>query len=159
MGVLHQALEIIFEVQMKRNNEKIARRKISFPTHKTCFFFFFLDPSYFQSFYLFHFLSILNDLKCYKSATFSSTNHVWTLITTKQLQFFFGWLGLSFSNVWWFVFLNSWPPLIWGAKIFSILICFWWFLVHQCINRRGSSFFWTPKTTKSSPWIWSTLNA
>jgi hypothetical protein len=26
---------------MKRNNEKIARRKISFPTHKIRFFFFF----------------------------------------------------------------------------------------------------------------------
>jgi hypothetical protein len=29
MGVLPQALEIIFEVQMKKSNEKIARRKIS----------------------------------------------------------------------------------------------------------------------------------
>jgi hypothetical protein len=47
MGVLLQTLEIIFEVQMKRSNEKIARRKISFPTHKTCFkkFSFSLDPS------------------------------------------------------------------------------------------------------------------
>jgi hypothetical protein len=34
LGVLPQALEIIFEVQMKWSNEKIARRKISFPTHK-----------------------------------------------------------------------------------------------------------------------------
>jgi hypothetical protein len=41
MGALPQALEIIFEVQMKRRNEKIARRKISFPTHKTRFFFLF----------------------------------------------------------------------------------------------------------------------
>jgi hypothetical protein len=40
MGVLPQALEIIFEVQMKRSNEKIARRKISFSTHKTWFFLF-----------------------------------------------------------------------------------------------------------------------
>jgi hypothetical protein len=40
MEVLPQALEIIFEVQMKRNNNKIGRRKISFPTHKTRFFFF-----------------------------------------------------------------------------------------------------------------------
>jgi hypothetical protein len=32
MGALPQALEIIFEVQRKKNNEKIARRKISFPT-------------------------------------------------------------------------------------------------------------------------------
>jgi len=51
MGALPQALEIIFELQMKRNNEKITRRKISFPTYKTCFFSFFfsLDPSYFQT--------------------------------------------------------------------------------------------------------------
>jgi hypothetical protein len=50
MGALSQALEIIFEVQMKRSNEKIARRKISFLTHKTIFFLFFfpLDLSYFQ---------------------------------------------------------------------------------------------------------------
>jgi len=50
MGALPQALEIIFEMQMKKSNKKIARREISFPTHKTCFFFS-LDPSYFQSFY------------------------------------------------------------------------------------------------------------
>jgi hypothetical protein len=35
MGALSQALKIIFEVQWKRNNEKIIRRKISFPTYKT----------------------------------------------------------------------------------------------------------------------------
>jgi hypothetical protein len=38
MGALPQALEIIFEMQRKRSNEKIARRKKSFPTHKTRFF-------------------------------------------------------------------------------------------------------------------------
>jgi hypothetical protein len=30
MGALPQALEIMFEVQRKKNNEKIERRKISF---------------------------------------------------------------------------------------------------------------------------------
>jgi hypothetical protein len=40
MGVLPQDLEIIFEVQMKGSNEQIARRKTSFPTHKTRFFSF-----------------------------------------------------------------------------------------------------------------------
>jgi hypothetical protein len=35
MGALPQALEIIFQVQMKMSNEKVARRKIIFPTHKT----------------------------------------------------------------------------------------------------------------------------
>jgi hypothetical protein len=49
MGALPQALEIIFEVERKKINEKITRRKISFPTYKMRFFSFFfsLDPSYF----------------------------------------------------------------------------------------------------------------
>jgi hypothetical protein len=42
MKVLPQAVEIIFEVQRKRNNEKIARRKINFSTYKMQFFSFFL---------------------------------------------------------------------------------------------------------------------
>jgi hypothetical protein len=33
MGALPQALEIIFEVQRKRSNEKIARKQLSTPTH------------------------------------------------------------------------------------------------------------------------------
>jgi hypothetical protein len=49
MGALPQTLEIIFEMQRKKNNEKIKRRKISFSTYKTHFFSFFLDPSYFQT--------------------------------------------------------------------------------------------------------------
>jgi hypothetical protein len=51
MGVLPQALEIIFEMQMKRSNEKITRKKKAFKFTKHVFFFFFffsLDPSYFQ---------------------------------------------------------------------------------------------------------------
>jgi hypothetical protein len=39
MEALPQALEIIFEMQMKNNNKKITRRKISFLTYKTLFFF------------------------------------------------------------------------------------------------------------------------
>jgi hypothetical protein len=34
MGTLFQALEIIFEVQKKRGDEKIIKKK-SFPTYKT----------------------------------------------------------------------------------------------------------------------------
>jgi hypothetical protein len=45
MEILLQALEIMFEMQMQRNNEKITRREINFPTCKTCFFpFFFFGP-------------------------------------------------------------------------------------------------------------------
>jgi hypothetical protein len=52
MGMLPQALEIIFELQMRRSNEKTTRREINFPTYKTYFFPFFsspLGPSYFQT--------------------------------------------------------------------------------------------------------------
>jgi hypothetical protein len=42
MGVLPQAPKIIIEVQRKRSNEKITRRKISFPTYKPHLLFFFL---------------------------------------------------------------------------------------------------------------------
>jgi len=47
MGTLPQALEIIFEVQRQRSNEKITRREIRFPTYKT--HFFPLGPSCFQT--------------------------------------------------------------------------------------------------------------
>jgi len=49
MGVLPQALEIIFEVQKKRSNEKKTKKKKNLLTYKTLFFFLSLDPSYFQT--------------------------------------------------------------------------------------------------------------
>jgi hypothetical protein len=42
MGMIPQALEIIFEVQRKRNNERIARKKKAFQLTKCVFFFFLL---------------------------------------------------------------------------------------------------------------------
>jgi hypothetical protein len=87
MGVLCQALKVIFEVQMTRRNEKIARRKISFPTYKTCFFsFFFLCGPLLLSKLItfFYSLFILNDLKFSRSPTLSSTNYVGTLAATEQ---------------------------------------------------------------------------
>jgi len=71
MKVLPQALEIIFEVQRKRSNEKITRKKKSLPTYKTLFFFISLDLSYFQTSQLSYFLFILNDLKCFRRVTSS----------------------------------------------------------------------------------------
>jgi hypothetical protein len=44
MGAVFQALEIIFEEQMKLSNEKITRKKKSFATHKTHFFSFLSTP-------------------------------------------------------------------------------------------------------------------
>jgi F0F1-type ATP synthase membrane subunit a len=51
MGTLPQAFKIIFEMQRKKINEKITRKKKRFATLKTHLFFFFfsLDPSYFET--------------------------------------------------------------------------------------------------------------
>jgi hypothetical protein len=99
IGALSQALQIIFEVQRKRNNEKITRRKISFPTYKLCFFKFFLHfgPLLLSNLIVFFSLFILNNLKCYRSATWSCTNHLGTLIATKQhIKKFLGVWELTF---------------------------------------------------------------
>jgi hypothetical protein len=47
MGALPQALEIIFEVQRKKSNEKNSKKKKSFSNYKTLLFSHLLDPSYF----------------------------------------------------------------------------------------------------------------
>jgi hypothetical protein len=78
MGALPPVQEIIFEVQSKMNNEKIARRKINFSTYKTCFFFFF---SFLWTFLLSKlqtfsfFIHLLNGL-CHRNVTFNFTNHL-----------------------------------------------------------------------------------
>jgi hypothetical protein len=47
--------------------------------------FFLLDPSNFQSPYLYYFFFNYSDLKCYESATLRSTNHFSTLKAMEQL--------------------------------------------------------------------------
>jgi hypothetical protein len=67
-GVLPQALEIIFEVQRKRSNEKKkTRKKRAFQLTNRVFFFFSLFG--FQISELSYFLFIYDNLKCYLSAT------------------------------------------------------------------------------------------
>jgi len=62
MGVLPQALEIIFKVQMKKSNEKVARRKICFSTYKNIFIYLF-GSLLFSNHIFFNFLFILYNLK------------------------------------------------------------------------------------------------
>jgi hypothetical protein len=66
MGALRPALEFIFQVQRKRNNEKIERRKVSFATHKTHFFFvyFLFEPLLLSKLQTFSFLVHFKRLKC-----------------------------------------------------------------------------------------------
>jgi len=74
MGALHQTLEIIFEAQRKKSNEKNFKIKISFPTYKTPPSLWtrslFKPHNFFISFF------ILNDLKCYRNAIRSFTIHL-----------------------------------------------------------------------------------
>jgi len=83
MGVLPQVLEIIFEVQRKMSKEKITIREINFSNLQKTFFFFLFGSFILSNLLTFFFLFILNDLKCYRNTTLSSTNHFCILITTK----------------------------------------------------------------------------
>jgi len=67
MRALPQAIEIIFEVQRKRSNEKITTTKISFSVYKTRFLPLLFAPLLLSN--LITFLFILNNLKCYRSTT------------------------------------------------------------------------------------------
>jgi hypothetical protein len=80
MGAL-LALDTIFEVQRKRSNNKKTNKLSNL--HNMVFFFFFgslWTPPTFKAHYFFNVLFILNDLKCYRSATWSFTNHLGTAI-------------------------------------------------------------------------------
>jgi len=138
---------------MKRNNEKIIRKKKSFPTHKMCFFFpSYWTPFIFKASNFFISPLFLNDLKCYRSTTLISTNHMWSLIATKQYTILVSWLGLVFvvfGGL--FFFLSSSPPLLWGAITFSILIRF--FDDFQICQQEGFKFCLDTKKTEPSPWI------
>jgi hypothetical protein len=62
MGMLLQALEIMFEVQRKRINEKITRKKKPFQLTKL-FFFFFFGPLLLSNLITFLFLIHLKQFK------------------------------------------------------------------------------------------------
>jgi len=83
-GVLFQAIEIIFEMQRKRCNEKNNKTKNNLSNLQNMGFFSLFGPLLLSNLIILFFLFILNDLKCYKSATWSSANHIWTLIATEQ---------------------------------------------------------------------------
>jgi hypothetical protein len=97
MGARIQTLEIIFEVQRKRINEKITRKEISLLTYKTPFFSFFLFGRLLLSnlktfLFLIHFkyfkMLYEHHLKFYKSSLYFNNNKA----TCKE---FFGCLGTS----------------------------------------------------------------
>jgi hypothetical protein len=109
-----------FELQMKRSNEKIVRRKIAFQLTKHFFFSFFLFFFLFGPFLLSKFLtfSFLVHFKWFKvlyrhhlQLYTSYWNFNNNRATYKEI---FGWLGLCVVMFDGLFFLSFWGPLLWG---------------------------------------------
>ncbi len=150
MGVLPQALKIIFQVQRKRNNEKIARRKLSFQIYKMCFFS--LEPSYFQSLQLSYFLFILNDLKFYRNTTLSFTNHFGILVARKQhtKNFLdFQESALQHSVICYFEFLT--PFILRGHKFLNSNPFFMISCVYEMCQQEGFQFCFNTRNNDVLP--------
>jgi hypothetical protein len=116
MGLLPQALEIIFEVQRKGIKYKKIN-KLSNLQNTFFSFFFIFGPLLFSNLITF-FLFTLNNLKCYRSVIRSSTNDFNSNINKTTYKDFFGCLGTNLCNVPWFFFwvLN---PLYFGGPLLS----------------------------------------
>jgi len=90
-------------MQSQTTSQKRAVKKVRFIELQNIFFFI-LTPLTFKP-HNFLFFIHFNNLKWYKSTTWSSTNHVWTLKATEQYTLnFFRCLGTDLCSVLWFVF-------------------------------------------------------
>jgi len=114
------------------------------------FFFVFFWPLLLST--LITFLLILNDLKCYKSTTWSSTNHLGTLIAREQHTRNF----LSVQELAFVVLggLFCWvlDPLYFEVLTFPFLIYFWWLLVCQMHEEERFKFCSDTKNNGALPW-------
>ncbi len=124
-------------------------------------FFFSFGLLRLSSFKLSHFFFILNNLQCYRSIAFNSTNCFLTLITTKQhIRNFLGdWeSALQLSMVFCFFFLGgeflTLSTLV-GHNFFNFKSFLKDFQCITCVNKRGSNFvlFRDQKTPKPSHWV------
>ncbi len=123
MGSLYQVLDIIFEVQRKRSNEKLTRIKIGFSTYKMFFFFLLFVLHLLSNLITFLFIIQFKQLKFYKSSLNSNSNKS----NIQESFWMFGTTYVMFIGL----FFNFWPPLVWGVVTFSFLICFQRLLICQ----------------------------
>ncbi len=114
-----------------------AVKKISFFQIAKCVFFHFslFWPLLFSNHITFFFKFILNNLKCYRSTTWSFTNHLGSLLVTES----FGCFEPAFVvfSGFFFEFLT---PFILGVITFSLLIRFRQLLVCQMCQEEGFKF-------------------
>ncbi len=137
MGVLPQASEVIFEVQMKWNNEKVKRRKISFSTYKTHFIlFFFFGPLLFSNLIIFLFLI---HFKWFKNIIRASL-YKSSLNTNGNIHRIFWVFKIDLCSVWWFGFIKFLTFLTLGGITFSFLIHFSQLLACHMQQEGGAGF-------------------
>jgi hypothetical protein len=151
------------------NNEKVTRREISFPTYKTLFFSFFFSlfgPLLLSNLITFLFLIHLKLFKCYRSTTWSFTNHLWILIATKQHR-------RSFASVWelvivafggFFFFFEFLTPST--LKVHNFLNFISFFTIFSALNVLIRGFQdllrhqkqWSPPLGSDLPWMFKCYN-
>ncbi len=83
-------------------------------------------------------------MKFYKLSLNSNSNRA----TYKEC---FGCLRTDLCTVWWFVFMSSWPPLLWGAITLSFLIHFLQLLVCQMRQEEGVQVLFGHQKRRSPP--------
>jgi hypothetical protein len=138
---------VCFGIGIEEKPMKVEEKKTFILTKHVFSFFFYLDPSYFQSSWLSHFFFILNDVKCYRSTTLSSTNSLGTIIAIEKHKRKF--LGVQeLVVVCSFQFLT---PLLWGAITFSFLIYFWRFLMPQMRQEEGFNIYLDTEDKRALP--------
>ncbi len=118
------AIQITFEMQSQGTSHKRAVKKIRIFQIAKHFFFNFFHCDHLLLSNLITFLFILiNDLKCYRSATWSSINHLSILIATKHTRNYFDARKLTYDNIFMicvFEFLT--PSTLGGHKFFNSIL-------------------------------------
>jgi hypothetical protein len=136
-----------FGIGKEEKPMRVEEKKTFILTKHVFSFFFYLDPSYFQSSWLSYFFFILNDVKCYRSTTLSSTNSLGIIIAIEKHKRKF--LGVQeLVVVCSFEFLT---PLLWGAITFTFLIRFSRFLMLQMRQEEGFNICLDTKNKRALP--------
>jgi hypothetical protein len=88
------------------------------------------DPSYFQTSQFSYFLFILSNLKCYRNTTWSSTNHIWSIMAIKQYtKIIIGCLETNLCSISVVCFLKFLTPSSLGGYNLLNSMCFLQFLM------------------------------
>jgi hypothetical protein len=124
------------------------------------FLFFLFGPLILSNLIIIIIIINLNDLKCYRSATWSYTKSCSNLNTNRATyKEVSGCTGISFFSVWWFVFFSFWLPLLWRVVTFSFVILFGPFLVCQMSQEEEFKFCWDTRNNRALTLEWLSVQS